>query len=104
MLFTSHRNVREVARELRARGQGASWPLIVHGEEPRNVLLRRFRESGRAILLGTASFWEGVNVAGEALRGLVIAKLPFRVPTEPLTAAYAERSDREARSRVVQGA
>jgi len=90
VLFTSHRDVREVARELRARGMDARWPLIVHGEEPRDVLLRRFRESGRAILLGTASFWEGVDVAGEALRGLVIAKLPFRVPTEPLTAARSE--------------
>ena len=66
------------------------WPLLVHGEESRDVLLRRFRESGRALLLGTASFWEGVDVAGEALRGLVIAKLPFRVPTEPLTAARSE--------------
>jgi ATP-dependent DNA helicase DinG len=90
VLFTSHRDVREVARELRARELSASWPLLVHGEEPRDVLLRRFRESGRAILLGTASFWEGVDVAGEALRGLVIAKLPFRVPTEPLTAARSE--------------
>jgi ATP-dependent DNA helicase DinG len=90
VLFTSHRDVREVARELRARGLGAGWPLLVHGEEPRDVLLRRFRESGRAILLGTASFWEGVDVAGEALRGLVITKLPFRVPTEPLTAARSE--------------
>ncbi|HMA04144.1 MAG TPA: helicase C-terminal domain-containing protein, partial [Gemmatimonadaceae bacterium] len=90
VLFTSHRDVREVARELRALGMNASWPLVVHGEEPRDVLLRRFRDSGRAILLGTASFWEGVDVAGEALRGLVIAKLPFRVPTEPLTAARSE--------------
>jgi ATP-dependent DNA helicase DinG len=89
-LFTSHRDVREVARELRARCVSDRWPLLVHGEEPRDVLLRRFRESGRAILLGTASFWEGVDVAGEALRGLVIAKLPFRVPTEPLTAARSE--------------
>ncbi len=89
-LFTSHRDVREVARELRARGIAERWPLLVHGEESRDVLLRRFRESGRAILLGTASFWEGVDVAGEALRGLIIAKLPFRVPTEPLTAARSE--------------
>ena len=90
VLFTSHRDVREVARELRARGTSERWPLLVHGEESRDVLLRRFRESGRALLLGTASFWEGVDVAGEALRGLVIAKLPFRVPTEPLTAARSE--------------
>ena len=90
VLFTSHRDVRAVARDLRARGTNERWPLLVHGEESRDVLLRRFRESGRAILLGTASFWEGVDVAGEALRGLVIAKLPFCVPTEPLTAARSE--------------
>jgi ATP-dependent DNA helicase DinG len=90
VLFTSHRDVRAVASELRARGVSDRWPLLVHGDESRDVLLRRFRESGRAILLGTASFWEGVDVAGEALRALVLAKLPFRVPTEPLTAARSE--------------
>lgn len=62
----------------------------MHGEESRDTLLARFRDSGRAILLGTASFWEGVDVPGNALRGLVIAKLPFRVPTEPVTAAQCE--------------
>ncbi|MGH7719495.1 MAG: ATP-dependent DNA helicase, partial [Gemmatimonadaceae bacterium] len=66
------------------------WPLLVHGDGSRDALLRQFRESGRAILLGTASFWEGVDVAGQALRGLVLARLPFRVPTEPLTAAHCE--------------
>ncbi|MBK8248863.1 MAG: helicase [Gemmatimonadetes bacterium] len=89
-LFTSHRDVREAARELRQRGLGGSFPLLVHGEETRDALLRRFRESGNAVLLGTSSFWEGVDVPGDALRGLVIAKLPFRVPTEPLTAAHCE--------------
>jgi ATP-dependent DNA helicase DinG len=62
----------------------------MHGEDARDALLRRFRDSGRAVLLGTASFWEGVDVSGEALRALVLAKLPFRVPTEPLTAAHCE--------------
>ncbi len=89
-LFTSHRDVRDAARELRKRADFGSFPLLVHGEETRDVLLRRFRESGNAVLLGTASFWEGVDVPGDALRGLVIAKLPFRVPTEPLTAAHCE--------------
>ncbi|MBX6333427.1 MAG: hypothetical protein IRY91_16385 [Gemmatimonadaceae bacterium] len=89
-LFTSHRDVRAMATELRARGVERRWPLLVHGDEARDVLLRRFRESGRALLLGTASFWEGVDVSGPALRGLVLAKLPFRVPTEPLTAARCE--------------
>jgi ATP-dependent DNA helicase DinG len=63
----------------------------VQGEAPRDQLLRRFRDSGRAILLGTDSFWEGVDVPGRALRALVLCKLPFKVPTEPLTAARLER-------------
>ncbi len=89
-LFTSHRDVRLVAEALRARGIDRRWPLLVHGDEGRDVLLRRFRETGRGVLLGTASFWEGVDVPGQPLRVLVLAKLPFRVPTEPLTAARSE--------------
>lgn len=89
-LFTSHRDVREMARQLRDAGYDARWPLLVHGEEPRDVLLQRFRETGRAVLLGTATFWEGVDVPGDALRGLLIAKLPFRVPSEPMVAAQCE--------------
>jgi ATP-dependent DNA helicase DinG len=89
-LFTSHKDVRQMAAELRARGADRRWPLLVHGDDTRDALLRRFRESGRAVLLGTASFWEGVDVPGDALRGLVIGKLPFRVPTEPVTAAQCE--------------
>jgi ATP-dependent DNA helicase DinG len=90
VLFTSHREVRQLASELRARGIERRWPLLVHGEEGRDARLARFRTAGQAILLGTASFWEGVDVPGDALRGLVIAKLPFRVPTEPVTAAQCE--------------
>jgi ATP-dependent DNA helicase DinG len=89
-LFTSHKDVRQMAAELRARGADRRWPLLVHGDDTRDALLRRFRESGRAVLLGTASFWEGVDVPGDALRGLLIGKLPFRVPTEPVTAAQCE--------------
>ena len=89
-LFTSHAEVRAAAESLRASGGDGKWPILVHGEEPRDVLLKRFRASGRAILLGTTSFWEGVDVAGRALRALLIAKLPFRVPTEPITAAQCE--------------
>jgi ATP-dependent DNA helicase DinG len=90
ILFTSHREVRQLATELRTRGIERRWPLLVHGDDSRDALLARFRASGNAILLGTASFWEGVDVPGDALRGLVIAKLPFRVPTEPVTAAHCE--------------
>jgi ATP-dependent DNA helicase DinG len=94
VLFTSHREVRLVAAELRAREFERRWPLLVHGESTRDALLARFRATSGSVLLGTASFWEGVDVPGDALRGLVIAKLPFKVPTEPLTAAHCEAIER----------
>jgi ATP-dependent DNA helicase DinG len=88
-LFTSHAQLRRVAGLIR-QAVGHRWPLLVQGEGQRDTLLRRFRESGSAILLGTDSFWEGVDVPGRALRTLILAKVPFRVPTEPLTAARLE--------------
>jgi ATP-dependent DNA helicase DinG len=90
VLLTSHRDVRAMAAELRARGADRRWPLLVHGDEMRDTLLARFRDAGNALLLGTASFWEGVDVPGDALRALLIGKLPFRVPSEPVTAAHCE--------------
>jgi ATP-dependent DNA helicase DinG len=93
VLYTSHRDVREAAAALRAAGVEGRHPLLVHGEAPRDELLRRFREHGDAVLIGTASFWEGVDVPGRALRGMVIGRIPFRVPTEPMTAAQCEAID-----------
>jgi len=90
VLFTSHGALRRTAAAVRGE-VSARWPLLVQGEGQRDHLLRRFRESGSAILLGTDSFWEGVDVPGRALRLLILAKLPFKVPTEPLTAARLER-------------
>ena len=90
VLFTSHAALRRAAERLRD-DVGARWPLLVQGEAPRDVLLRRFREAGNAILLGTDSFWEGVDVPGRALRTLVLTKLPFKVPSEPVTSARLER-------------
>ena len=66
------------------------WPLFIQGVDDRHRLLQRFIEHGHGILLGTASFWEGVDVPGDPLRGLIIQKLPFKVPTEPVTAARME--------------
>ena len=88
-LFTSHRSLRAVAKALRAEGAG-SWPLLVHGEDDRSRLLARFVEAGNAILLGTSSFWEGVDVPGRPLRALLIQKLPFSVPTDPVVEARME--------------
>jgi ATP-dependent DNA helicase DinG len=89
-LFTSYAQLRRTADAIRGH-VNARWPLLVQGEGQRDQLLRRFREAGSAILLGTDSFWEGVDVPGRALRVLILAKLPFKVPTEPLTAARLER-------------
>ncbi|MDE2652566.1 MAG: helicase [Gemmatimonadetes bacterium] len=89
-LFTSFSALRAVAAALRDMGADGRWPLHVQGEADRSALLRRFARSGDAVLLGTSSFWEGVDVPGRPLRALVIQKLPFRVPTEPLTEARLE--------------
>ena len=93
-LFTSHGALRRVAGLLREGGVDRSWPLFVQGEEDRGRLLDRFVRSGRGVLLGTTSFWEGVDVPGDPLRGLIIQRLPFRVPTEPITAARMEALER----------
>ncbi|HUH13457.1 MAG TPA: helicase C-terminal domain-containing protein, partial [Longimicrobiales bacterium] len=98
VLFTSYRSLRRVAVELRGRGVERRWPLFVQGEAARGRLLEGFTASGRAVLLGVASFWEGVDVPGDPLRGLIIAKLPFLVPDEPVTAARAEAVERDGRS------
>jgi ATP-dependent DNA helicase DinG len=97
LLFTSHRDVKEAARTLREKGIGGRHLLLVHGEAPRDDLLRRFRDHGDAVLIGTASFWEGVDVPGRALRGLLLGRIPFRVPTEPITAAHCEALEAEGR-------
>ena len=93
-LFTSHRDVRAAAARLRDAGVGRRYTLLVHGEDSRQSLLRRFIETGSGVLLGTASFWEGVDVPGDPLRAILLARLPFRVPTEPLVAARCERVER----------
>ncbi len=80
VLFASHRALREAAALLR----GGPWPLFVQGEAPRHVLLQRFRESGNGVLLGAASFREGVDVVGDALSVVVIDKLPFAAPDDPV--------------------
>jgi len=91
VLFTSHRALQRAAQILRDRWtEIGDFPLLVQGEAPREQLLRRFRESGNAVLLGTASFWEGVDVKGDALRLVIIEKLPFSSPDDALTKARIE--------------
>lgn len=87
LLFTSHRALQEANDLLRYE---IDYPLLVQGTLPRNRLLEEFRAAGNAVLLGTSSFWEGVDVRGEALSLVVIDKLPFAAPEDPLVRARAD--------------
>ncbi|MBD8527128.1 ATP-dependent DNA helicase [Pseudomarimonas arenosa] len=87
LLFTSHRALREAAERLAG---SSPFPLFVQGTTPRTRLLQEFRASGNGVLLGAASFWEGVDVAGEALSVVVIDKLPFAAPDDPVLEARLE--------------
>ncbi|MBS0569941.1 MAG: ATP-dependent DNA helicase, partial [Proteobacteria bacterium] len=83
LLFTSHRALKKAADLLR----DLPYPLFVQGSAPRHQLLTDFRACGNGVLLGAASFWEGVDVAGEALSCVVIDKLPFAAPDDPVLEA-----------------
>ncbi|MBT8077061.1 MAG: ATP-dependent DNA helicase [Gammaproteobacteria bacterium] len=90
-LFTSHRALAAARKWCKsARRRLAGRPLLVQGDAPRDDLLRRFRRHGNAVLLGTGTFWEGVDVRGEALTVVAIDKLPFASPADPLMMARLE--------------
>ena len=88
LLFTSYRALQRAERWL--EGRDAPGPVLVQGRGSRSELLNRFRADGNAVLLGTGSFWQGVDVRGRALRLVMIDKLPFAVPSDPLIQARAE--------------
>ncbi|KTD65641.1 ATP dependent DNA helicase (DEAD box family) Rad3 [Legionella spiritensis] len=80
-LFTSHRALQKVAQLMH---NNLKYPLLIQGDEAKPILLARFRQLGNAVLLGTATFWEGVDVKGEALSCVIIDKLPFASPVDPV--------------------
>ena len=87
VLFTSYSVLQAVRRRLE---MSLPFPLLVQGTAPRSVLIQRFRTTSNAVLLATASFWQGVDVAGEALSCVIVDKLPFASPGDPVTAARIE--------------
>ncbi|MCZ6731317.1 MAG: ATP-dependent DNA helicase [Gammaproteobacteria bacterium] len=95
MLFTSYRAL-HIATDLLA--SKISYPLFVQGNAPRSVLLERFRAAGNAVLLGTSSFWEGVDVRGDALSCVIIDKLPFASPDDPVLRARGEAMEQVGRN------
>jgi ATP-dependent DNA helicase DinG len=87
VLFTSYAVLRNVQRFVE---MALSYPILVQGTAPRSTLIERFRSTPHAVLLATSSFWQGVDVVGEALSCVIIDKLPFASPSEPITAARIE--------------
>ena len=100
MLFTSLRAMNEAHRLLQARmaEAGAGFPLLLQGDKSRTDLLDEFRRLGNAILLGSQSFWEGVDVAGDALSLVIIDRLPFQPPDDPVLAARMEAMKRAGKN------
>lgn len=83
-LFTSYQQMREIYERLLVE---VSYPLLLHGTAPRKALLEEFRQTPNAVLFGTSSFWQGVDVQGEALSCVIVDRLPFAVPSDPVVQA-----------------
>ena len=100
LLFTSLRAMQRAYEILLAEfdRKNLKYPLLIQGEGSRNELLTRFREHGNAVLLGSQSFWEGVDVRGEALSLVIIDKLPFAPPDDPVLAARIAELNRQGRN------
>ena len=92
LLYTSHRALQEAAEYLQER---LDYPMLVQGTAPRTELVQRFRELGNAVLLGTYSFWEGIDVRGQALSCVIIDKLPFASPGDPVLQARVDALRRQ---------
>jgi len=90
VLFTSYSLMQECYEKLAPTFRKHKYPVVKQGEDQRQALLRYFRKTERAVLFGTDSFWEGVDVSGEALRCVILVKLPFRVPSDPIFQARSE--------------
>ncbi len=86
-LFTSYQQMRAMHERMLAE---LPFPLLLHGTAPRHILLQQFRETPNAVLFGTSSFWQGVDVQGEQLSCVIIDRLPFAVPSDPVVKARME--------------
>lgn len=96
VLFTSFASLNAVARAIAPELSSRAMPLLVHGAgTSRTQLLEQFRANRRSVLLGAASFWQGVDVRGDGLRNVIITKLPFEPPDRPLTEARLERIEEQ---------
>lgn len=94
ILFTSYSMLQECYNALEQSLSQLGFPLFKQGDSPRRQIIQQFKEQKRSVLFGTSSFWEGVDVAGDALRCVIIVKLPFQVPSDPIFEARSEKISR----------
>src|SRR5467141_3042646 len=94
-LFTSYSQMNDLFERVRTR---VDFPLMLQGTAPRSVLLERFKNTPNAVLFATASFWQGVDVPGEQLSCVIVDRLPFAVPSDPIVAARVRALQDEGRN------
>jgi len=94
-LFTSYAQMNDLYERVRAR---VNFPMLVQGSAPRTALLERFRNTEGAVLFATASFWQGVDVRGEQLSCVIVDRLPFAVPSDPIVAARVKALQEDGRN------
>lgn len=98
VLFTSYESLRSCCRAARAKLAGSGIPVLQQGEDDRGRLLQTFRSDAASVLFATDSFWEGVDAPGETLQQVIIVKLPFRVPNNPVFEARCEQIEQNGGS------
>jgi ATP-dependent DNA helicase DinG len=94
-LFTSYSQMKDLHERVRAK---VGFPLLLQGSAPRGLLLERFRNTPHAVLFATASFWQGVDVPGEQLSCVIVDRLPFAVPSDPIVAARVQALQEDGRN------
>ena len=91
ILFTSYTMLNQIYYSIVNKLKNSNFEIFLHGEKPRSQLIKEFKEAKNPVLFGTTSFWEGVDVQGENLSNVIITKLPFLVPTDPVVAAISKK-------------
>jgi len=94
-LFTSYAQMKDLFERVRGR---VAFPLLLQGTAPRSALLERFKNTAGAVLFATSSFWQGVDVPGEQLSCVIVDRLPFAVPSDPVVAARVRALEEDGRN------
>ncbi|WP_338976791.1 ATP-dependent DNA helicase [Fusobacterium nucleatum] len=98
ILFTSYTMLNQIYYSISKKLKDKGFEVFLHGDKPRSQLIKEFKEAENPILFGTTSFWEGVDVQGENLSNVIITKLPFLVPTDPVVSAISKKIEENGRN------